>query len=707
MRPRRIAYVLNIFPKISETFIMGELAELRRRGVELRVLSLLPPRDEPQHAIVREAGLDRVVEYEVQKFADVVRQFQPDLLHSHFAKEATGKARELSVATGVPFTFTAHGYDIYRKPPSDFAARAAAARAVVTVSIANREYIAQTFGVPLEHISVIPCGVDTERFCPRDNTEFKPLPPLILCVARLVKVKNLGLLLEAIAGLKRRGKALRCVVIGEGPERAELETVRQRLGLEDVVELPGAASQAEVLNWWQRARIGVLTSQSEGMPVSLMEAAACGVPVVATRVGGIPELVADGVTGLLVPPDDAEGLVGAFAQLLDSNTLWERMSSAARQQAIERHSVSHQVDALLQLWEQVLSQAGDAKAAAASRRTVSDPFGAIADKDLPTLPLALDFAQVRPAFKHAFPTLSAAGFVRPKSIRVVRHKPGRRAVVEYDVHIRENGIITGRLTLIGKVRARRYGNEGFRLQQALWDAGLNTDSGDNIAVPEPLGIIPEFRMWFQRKVSGRTAEVVFSRATTAEGVALARRVAEAIVKVHRSGVPTEKAHAMADELRILRTCFEKVKALRPDWAVRLDRLFVACENAGAALPAPAACGIHRDFYQSQVIVDGERLWLLDFDLYCLGDPGLDVGNFIGHLTEQALRERGSAAAFEPVEQALEDRFVGLEGEPVRAAVRVYTTLTLARHIFLSTQIPGRESFTETLLVLCERRLGIA
>src|SRR5512137_372578 len=105
MTPKRIAYVLNIFPKISETFIAGELAELRRRGVELRILSLLPPRDEPQHAIIQRAGLDKLVEYDVSRFADRIAEFKPDIIHAHFAKEATEKARELARLSGVPFCF--------------------------------------------------------------------------------------------------------------------------------------------------------------------------------------------------------------------------------------------------------------------------------------------------------------------------------------------------------------------------------------------------------------------------------------------------------------------------------------------------------------------------------------------------------------------------------------------------------------------------
>ena len=137
---------------------------------------------------------------------------------------------------------------------------------------------------------------------------------------------------------------------------------------------------------------------------------------------------------------------------------------------------------------------------------------------------------------------------------------------------------------------------------------------------------------------------------------------------------------------------------------------------GAQLPAPRACGIHRDFYPAQVIIGRGgpsgvhaaplgRLWLLDFDLFCLGDPGLDVGNFIGHVTEQALCEHGDPDALRAVETALEERFVELSGEAVRPAVRTYTTLTLARHVYLSTQFPERQHTTEALLALCEQRVG--
>nr|MBA2451175.1 glycosyltransferase [Chloroflexota bacterium] len=315
MTPRRVAYVVSVFPKTSETFIAGELAELRRRGIEVRILSLRPPAAEPRHEIVARAGLLEHTTYDVEAFLARLREFRPALLHAHFATAPAAVARELAAELGVPFTFTAHGYDIHRKPPADFADRAAAASAVVTVSLANARHIAETWGVPRSHIRVIPCGVDTDRFRPSSSGAgaVRESPAHIVCVARLHPVKNLGLLLEACASLRARGLAFRCVLVGEGESRDELVAARARLGLGEVVELVGAAEQVVVLGWWQRATVAVLTSHSEGMPVSLMEAAACDVPAVATAVGGIPELIEDGRTGLLTPPGDVPALAAALA----------------------------------------------------------------------------------------------------------------------------------------------------------------------------------------------------------------------------------------------------------------------------------------------------------------------------------------------------------------------------------------------------------
>src|SRR5205085_10648224 len=134
--------------------------------------------------------------------------------------------------------------------------------------------------------------------------------------------------LEACAILAKRGRNFRCVMVGEGPSRGKLEEKRNCLGLRELVEMPGMADQGQVLRWWQQAAVGLLTSDNEGMPVSLMEAATCGVPIVATNVGGIPELIQDGTTGLLVSQGDAEGLANALERLLQDSGLGKRLRTA-------------------------------------------------------------------------------------------------------------------------------------------------------------------------------------------------------------------------------------------------------------------------------------------------------------------------------------------------------------------------------------------
>lgn len=350
MRITRVGYVINVFPKLSETFIAGEMAELRRRNVEVMCVSLRKPTEALRHPIIDASRLmDRTVYDDHLK---ALEQFSPDILHAHFATEPTAAAREFARTLQIPFAFTAHGYDIFRKPPADFAARAVDAGGVVTVSRANAEHIQRTFDVPRAKIHVIPCGVDTELF--------KPAPigadevPLVVCVARHVAVKNLSLLLRAFALLAQWNIPFRGVLIGDGPCHEELKNLQRELGLEQQVEFLGAATQDEVVQWLRRANVAVLSSQNEGMPVSLMEAAASGVPVVATAVGGIPELIRDGLTGFLTPPEP-EPFANALRRLLENPALAHKMGTAARADAVARFSVERQVDQLLAVWERVCS----------------------------------------------------------------------------------------------------------------------------------------------------------------------------------------------------------------------------------------------------------------------------------------------------------------------------------------------------------------
>ncbi len=322
---------------------------------------------------------------------------------------------------------------------------------------------------------------------------------------------------------------------------------------------------------------------------------------------------------------------------------------------------------------------------------------------MPTLALALDPIEAKRELKRRLPRLSGDGRLRLQEIRVIRHKPGRRCVVEYDVQVDRPGSAPELLTLIGKARARHFGKESLRLLDDFWNAGFSAQSPDGISVPEPIGVIARFRMWFQRKVPGETATRLL---TATSGAELAARIADAIHKVHCANVPVQRQHGIKEELKILEGCLSKVRDVRPDLATRLESLWAGCQQLAASAPALEPCGIHRDFYPAQVIADNGHLYLIDFDLYCLGDPALDIGNFIGHMIEQALRERHDPAALAAPEQALRERFVRLRGPQCLPGISAYTTLTLARHIYLSTVFLERQNLTDALLVLCEERLGL-
>jgi hypothetical protein len=335
---------------------------------------------------------------------------------------------------------------------------------------------------------------------------------------------------------------------------------------------------------------------------------------------------------------------------------------------------------------------------------ITDPFGAANDQEMPSIAPALDPDEAQRQFEQHLGHLAGeGGFLRLREIRVARYKPGRRCLIEYDLDLERPSTPPEAITLVGKVRVRRSGKSGYQLLGSFWDAGFDTDAQDRISVPEPISTISTFRMWLQRKVAGRNATDLLA---TPGGAGLARRIAEAAHKVHRSGVPAKRRHTMADELRILHERLTTVGRAEPRWAERIERLLDACDHLGATTPEPEPCGIHRDFYADQVIVKDSRLYLIDFDLYCEGDPALDIGNFLGHTTEQSLRTFGNPEALADLEVEMEERFVELSGERTRPAVRAYRMLTLARHIHLSTLFPERHPFTESLLQLCEERLGV-
>ncbi|MGH7408997.1 MAG: glycosyltransferase, partial [Candidatus Methylomirabilales bacterium] len=197
---------------------------------------------------------------------------------------------------------------------------------VVAVSEAVRDETARTLGVAPERVTVIPNGVSTREFAPAS----RPVEaPVIGCTGRLHRKNSHPTLLEAFAAIRQALPEARLFLVGDGPERGPLERAVARRGWGGAVTFAG--EQADVRPWLHRMAVYVQPSIAEGMSNSILEAMACGLPVVATRVGGTPEMVEDGVSGLLVPPEDPAALATALVTLLGDPARRAAMGAAGRE----------------------------------------------------------------------------------------------------------------------------------------------------------------------------------------------------------------------------------------------------------------------------------------------------------------------------------------------------------------------------------------
>jgi hypothetical protein len=325
------------------------------------------------------------------------------------------------------------------------------------------------------------------------------------------------------------------------------------------------------------------------------------------------------------------------------------------------------------------------------------------DSDMPWLSEALDPVRAAAVLGWHLPPLQGRP-LRVRQARLLRRKPGRRAVVAWDVEFLDGRGPPGTLALVGKCRARGLDVRTWRLQRALSESGLAPDSPDGLSVPAPVGLLPPWSAWVQARVPGSSLEDRILSLDPRPGAALMPRVAELLHKLHRAGVPATRTHTRTDELRILASRLKPVLEARPELAPALSRLFRASVRLARGLPEGPRAGVHRDFHLAQVMVSGRGLHLLDLDLHASSEVALDVGNFTAHLTELALRTRGDARAFAPLEEAFRSRALALEPELDPRALEAWHLLALVRLVGLSVTRPGRAHTTDRLVELCEEGL---
>ncbi len=390
-----LVYLVSRFPSLSETFIYNELLALQQDGFSVGLMPMMRQNAKVKHAYI--APLLEVVEFmppiaslrHLQAHAYFlrhapgkyvralrlvvsgtwrrplllgkslyafgkgvacafqIRERRVGHLHAHWATMPTTAALVIASLLDIPFSFTAHAWDIF-KEPTMLAEKMRRAEFVVTISEYNSRYLQSLCpDLPAGRIAVVRCGIDLGKFPYREPHHVRS--PLIVSVARLVEKKGLRWLVEACALLRGKRPELRCQIVGQGPQKSFLESLIAELGVQEQVSLLGSLPHEEVQLLLRRASMFVLpcvvdkSGDRDGIPVALMEAMASGVPVISTAISGIPELVQDGVTGLLVPDSDARALAGAIERLLDDPELGLALSRNARRRVLEEYDIERNI----------------------------------------------------------------------------------------------------------------------------------------------------------------------------------------------------------------------------------------------------------------------------------------------------------------------------------------------------------------------------
>ena len=284
----------------------------------------------------------------------------PAHLHAHFAHDPALVALLVRRLTRLPYSFTAHARDLVQIPPSSLAARAVEATALITCCEANHEYIASTVPASLPAVRVIRHGVELDRFKPRLRptalADAGVADVQIVTVGRLVAKKGFPDLLQAISRLRASGRRVECQVYGDGPLLGALTELRDSLGLADAVHFAGERSREAIISALHGADVFVLTptvgedGDRDGIPNVLVEAMACGLPVVSTSVGGIPELVTHGENGFLTSPGDVAGIERHLLTLLDTPQLRREMGEAARRTVESGYDVNTAAEQLHEIF---------------------------------------------------------------------------------------------------------------------------------------------------------------------------------------------------------------------------------------------------------------------------------------------------------------------------------------------------------------------
>jgi glycosyltransferase involved in cell wall biosynthesis len=384
---KRIAYLLHLFPRTTDTFIKREIRSLQKLGTDVRVISIWKPKDSeitpdilaewsqdtqfalprPAFSIVRTVlavalrspirflaaarlalstsrpgmrGLLYQLFYFVEAIiaADLLYRNAITHVHNHIGDHSGTVTMLAAKLAGIRYSITFHGWPVFFDAKySRIKEKVEGAQFTRSISYFCRSQLMMfSESVDPTYFRVVHCGLEIDKYCyrpPRNEIKY------LLCVARLSPEKGLTFLIQALRLLRNKGYDLELRIAGDGPTKEPLKKLADELGLAEQVHFLGYLSEDKVINALQHSDLFVLPSFVEGLPVSAMEAMAVGVPVIATNIAGTSELIEDGKTGVLVRPSDPEALADAVVKMMHDHPFRIRAAELGRTKVIDEFDV--------------------------------------------------------------------------------------------------------------------------------------------------------------------------------------------------------------------------------------------------------------------------------------------------------------------------------------------------------------------------------
>jgi colanic acid/amylovoran biosynthesis glycosyltransferase len=390
----KIAYLISRYPAISHTFILREVTQLRALGMHIETASINLPDHElsamPIHEkleasrtyYVKQDGflsallahlttlftqpgawlqgffyIFKLGKFDVKALLKGFAYFTEALmigrwmkqrklthLHIHFATAAANVGLYVKTVFKFPLSITVHGPDEFDNVSTQFLQeKIRAADFIFCIgTYAKSQLMRLSDPIHWNKIHIAPLGVDPSRY-EKKHVQYTGWPIHILCVGRLTPAKGQHILISAAQKMLQQGREFRISIVGTGPDEASLKIASERAGLSKHIHFTGALNQDAVHALYKETDIFVLPSFAEGIPVVLMEAMACGIPCISSKITGIPELIRSNDEGLLLPPSDVDSLHRALITLMSNAQLRESISHAARQRIITNFNLEKNI----------------------------------------------------------------------------------------------------------------------------------------------------------------------------------------------------------------------------------------------------------------------------------------------------------------------------------------------------------------------------